>query len=264
MNNHDTLEFPVDELITYPLRKYILKRKIDCLVMISKGLEKIAETRWGIPWEKLITIYNPIVGEEIFENYPEPEEYKAFPGVPKIVAVSRLDLDTKDFPTLLRAFALFKKRYERAKLFIIGDGPDKEKIQKFASELGLEDSVELLGFRANPYPYIKYADVLVHFSLVEALGRTIVEAMALGCPVVATDCPVGPRELIDNNENGILVPMKNPEKMAEAMIRIIEDKELRGRLVKNGEKIAQRFSALTAVRKREELFRDLVKHSALI
>ncbi|MGC8843439.1 MAG: glycosyltransferase, partial [bacterium] len=92
----------------------------------------------------------------------------------------------------------------------------------------------------------------------EAMGRTIVEAMALGCPVVAFDCPVGPRELIGENENGLLVPMGNPSAMAEAMHRLLEDGKLRKRIVENGLKKAKEFLLSTNIRKREELFKELI------
>ncbi len=259
VTNHDTLEFPVDEFVTFFLRKYVLKRKIERLVTISQGQQWIVEKMWGIPKGRVVTIYNPVVGEELFENLYEPWEYKPFKDAIKIVAVSRLDLSTKDLLTLLQAFSIFNRMEERAKLFIIGDGQDKERIQQYISELKLRDSVFLLGFRLNPYPYIKYADVLVHSAFVESFGRTIVEAMALGCPVIATDCFVGPGEIIKNEENGMLVPLKDPLRMAEAMKRLVADEELRNKLIVNGIKKAQEFLVSTSIKKREELFRELIK-----
>lgn len=263
VTNHDTLEFPVDEFITFPFRKYVLRKKIDCLITISEGLGRVAEKLWKIPKEKVVTIYNPIVGEELFKNLFEPGEYKAFPSTIKIITVARLDLDTKDFVTLLQAFSLFKRMKAGAKLFILGDGPDKEKIQQLVDELGLQDSVFLLGSRLNPYPYIKYADVLVHSSFVEGLGRVIVEAMALGCPVVATDCPIGPRELIGNNENGVLIVMRDPAEMAEGMRKVVEDEEFRKRIIENGRRKAQEFLVSTSVKKREELFSRLISQKLI-
>jgi glycosyltransferase involved in cell wall biosynthesis len=93
----------------------------------------------------------------------------------------------------------------------------------------------------------------------EALGRTMVEAMALGCPVVAGDCPFGPRELIGDNENGILVPMGNPSAMAEAMKKVLDDEELRNKIIKNGLKKAEEFRLPLSIRKRENLFNELLR-----
>jgi glycosyltransferase involved in cell wall biosynthesis len=206
-----------------------------------------------------MTIYNPIVDDAMFENLFEPPEYKACPDCLKILSVGRLDLDTKDFFTLLKAFSLFHKNAEDSKLFIIGEGPDRERIRKEIQRLKLEDSVLLLGARLNPYPYIKYADIFVHSSFVEALGRTMVEAMALGCPVVAGDCPFGPRELIGDNENGILVPMGNSSAMAEAMKKVLLDEELRNKIMKNGLKKPEEFRLSLSIRKRERLFNELLQ-----
>lgn len=259
VTNHDTLEFPVDEFVTFFLRKLILKRGISHLVTISRGLQKIVERMWGVPYYKIITIYNPIVGAELFKDLYEPEEYKFFPDCIKIVVVARLDMDTKDFVTILQAFSLFRESYPKTKLFIVGEGPDKDKIQQMINELRLQNDVFILGFHNNPYRYIKFADMLLHSSFVEAFGRTIVEAMALGCPVIATDCPVGPREIIRNEENGLLVPMKDPEKMAEAMKKIVEDPALRKKIILNGKAKANEFTISTSIKKREELFRELLQ-----
>jgi glycosyltransferase involved in cell wall biosynthesis len=258
VTNHDTFVFPADEYITYPFRKYVLKKGVDYLITISYTMEKVVVENWKIPKEKVTTIYNPIVEDTMFENLREPPEYKIFPNCLKVVSVARLDLGTKDFFTLLRAFSHFHKEVENSKLFIIGEGTDKERVRKEIQRLNLEYSAFLLGARLNPYPYIKYADIFVHSSFVEGLGRTIVEAMALGCPAVAADCPFGPRELIGDNENGLLVPMGNSLAMAEAMKQILENGELRKRIVKNGIKKAREFRVPLSIRKREELFRKLL------
>ncbi|MGB9877626.1 MAG: glycosyltransferase, partial [bacterium] len=182
--------------------------------------------------------------------------YKACPQSVKIVTVARLDLKNKDFKTLLDAFALLKGKYPESKLFIVGGGGEREKriITDWMAELSLEGSVFLLGHRPNPFPYVRYADVFVLSSFSEGLGRVIVEAMALGCPVVATNCPFGPRELIGNNENGIIVPVKDPKAMAEGIGKILEDKNLRQRIIENGLRKASEFFVSLSVRKYEKLF----------
>jgi len=261
------IDFPRNgrfDMFTLHLRKYIVKEKIEAIVTVCKDLEKLVRASWDISSDKIITIYHPIVGEEIFEySQPEPSEYKNLHDSIKVVMVARLSTGSKDFQTLLRAFSLLTKKEKKAKLFLVGDGPGKDKIVQWIEDLNLKESVFLLGARPNPYPYIRYADVFTFASKFEGLGVVIVEAMALGCPVVATDCPVGPRELIGDNENGILVPMKDPEKMAEAMIRIMEDEELRIRIVENGKRKAQEFSISTSVRKYEELFKKLLERRGL-
>jgi glycosyltransferase involved in cell wall biosynthesis len=260
-SNLDYSKKSFKEFLSLPIRKYVIRKGVNHFVAISKDLQSLIEEKLKVPREKVSTIYNPIVGEEMFESAKEePPEYKEFSVNIKVVAVSRLSID-KDFLTLLRAFSLFREKYNSAKLFIVGEGPDREQIIKWINKLKLGDSVLLLGARINPYPYIKYADIFAFTSLREGLGRTIVEAMALGCPVVATDCPTGPRELIGNNENGILVPIRDPNAMAKGMMRILEDEELRNRIIENGKRKAEEFRISTSVQKREELFRKLLMRS---
>jgi glycosyltransferase involved in cell wall biosynthesis len=255
------MDFPrgsFKDFLTLPIRKYVLRKGVSHFVAVSQDLQSLIAKKLRVPREKVSTIYNPIVGEEMFESAKdEPAEYKKFSDNVKVVAVSRLD-PSKDFLTLLRAFSLFRGKYNSAKLFIVGEGPDREQIIKWINESKLGDSVILLGARINPYPYMKYADIFAFTSLSEGLPRVIVEAMALGCPVVATDCPTGPRELIGDNENGILVPMRDPTAMAEGMMRILEDEELRNRIIENGKRKAEEFRISTSVQKREELFRKLL------
>ena len=246
-------------MLALPIRKYVLRKGVNHFVAVSKDLQSLIEEKLEVPREKVSTIYNPIVAEEMFESaMAVPPEYNEFSNSIKVVSVARLSIG-KDFLTLLRAFFLFREKYNSAKLFIVGEGPDREQIIKWINELKLGDSVLLLGARINPYPYIKYADIFAFTSFREGLGRTIVEAMALGCPVVATDCPTGPRELIGDNENGILVPMRDPTAMAEGMMRILEDEELRNRIIENGKRKAEEFRISTSVQKREELFRKLLR-----
>jgi glycosyltransferase involved in cell wall biosynthesis len=247
------------------LIKYILSKKADFIVAVSHDLKKFMEKVWKVPKWKLTTIHSPILGEEMFRNaLKEPEEYKALPPKSiKIVAVARLSPKEKDFQTLLRAFSLLKEKYKNAKLFLVGGGDKKDVAQiiQWIEGLSLRDSVFYLGHRANPYPYIKYADISVLSSFSEGFPRVVAESMALGCPVVATDCPFGPRELIGENENGILVPMKDYIKMAEGMIRILEDDELRKRIIENAKRKAEEFRISTSVQKFEELLIKLLKEA---
>ncbi|MGB9607894.1 MAG: glycosyltransferase [bacterium] len=248
-------------LLSFFIKRFILPKYIDFFVSVSHDLQKFMERVWKVPLSKLTTIYNPIVSEDIYRlSEIEPEEYKACPQSVKIVTVARLDLKNKDFKTLLDAFALLKGKYPESKLFIVGGGGEREKriITDWMAELSLEDSVFLLGHRPNPFPYLRYADVFVLSSFSEGLPTVIVEAMALGCPVVATNCPFGPRELIGNNENGIIVPVKDPKAMAEGIGKILEDKNLRQRIIENGLRKASEFFVSLSVRKCEKLFQKFL------
>ena len=141
-----------------------------------------------------------------------------------ITTVGRL-VDLKDHPTLLRAFALVRERRE-AILQIVGVGPNEAQLVALAAELGVADDVHLLGWRDNPYSVLQESDMFVLSSTTEGFGIVIVEALACGLPVVSTDCRGGPREILDDGESGLLVPVGDPESMAAAILRLIEDENL--------------------------------------
>jgi glycosyltransferase involved in cell wall biosynthesis len=134
---------------------------------------------------------------------------------PVVLAVGRLTKQ-KDFPLLIRAFAqVCQKR--RARLIILGEGPDRPLLEAQVSELGLEDEVALPGFVENPYAYMSRAALYVLSSQWEGLPTVLIEALYCGAPVVATDCPSGPREILANGRYGALVPMGDVSALAQAI-----------------------------------------------
>ncbi|EDM69917.1 glycosyl transferase, group 1 [Roseobacter sp. AzwK-3b] len=157
-----------------------------------------------------------------------------------ILACGRLTKQ-KDYPTLLRAFALLKGAKLRLK--ILGEGELRERLQVMVMELGLAERVTFLGFQRDPFSYMRAADIFVLSSRWEGFGNVLVEAMAMGTPVVSTDCPHGPAEIIADGETGLLVPVDQPEALAESLQRLIDDPALRRRLGEAGKVRAQDFSA---------------------
>ncbi|MCZ6872143.1 MAG: glycosyltransferase, partial [bacterium] len=138
------------------------------------------------------------------------------PGCPPVLlAVGRL-AKQKDFGTLLRAFARLR-RSQPARLLILGEGPERPALETLVRELGLEQDVRLPGFVDNPYAYMARASAFVLSSLWEGLPTVLVEALFCGAPVVATDCPSGPREILRGGELGGLVPMRDPVALADSM-----------------------------------------------
>lgn len=138
-----------------------------------------------------------------------------------IVASGRL-AEWKGFEDLIRAMPIILKT-KKVKLLILGDGPLKEHLSKTIDELGLKMYVDLVGYVKNPFKYYKNADVFVLSSYVEGLPNVLVEAMMCGCTPVATDCPTGPREVLQNGKYGYLVPMKNPFLLAEGITHALEN-----------------------------------------
>jgi len=192
------------------------------IVAVSKGaandLLKIA----NIPKHKVYVVYNPVISEELFIKAEQPLNHPWFrKGEPPVIlSVGRLTTP-KDFPTLIRAFALVRKE-RPARLMILGEGKDRAQLETLVRELRLEEDVALLGFVANPYQYMKRAAVFVLSSRWEALPTVLIEAMACGCPVVSTDCPSGPAEILENGKWGRLAPVQSPEPLAKAILETLE------------------------------------------
>jgi len=166
-----------------------------------------------------------------------------------IVCVGRLSRE-KDQYTLLRAMALMPP--ERTwRLAIVGDGPERAKLEAFARRYGLADRTFFTGYVTDPFTWMMRARVLVNSSIYEGFGNAIVEALACGTPVVATDCPYGPRETLQNGRYGALTPVGDPEAMARAIAAALDSAPDRGRLMRRGleytaERTAARFLQIIA------------------
>ncbi|MEQ8752501.1 MAG: glycosyltransferase [Coleofasciculus sp. G1-WW12-02] len=195
----------------------------DGIIAVSKGVATDLSQMTGLSLNRIQVIYNPTITPLILARAKEPLEHPWFTSgqPPVILGIGRLTKQ-KDFPTLIRAFA--KVRQVRpAKLMILGevrDTPDPQ-ITTLIDELDLDADVALPGFQKNPYPYIAQAAVFVSSSIWEGLSNTLIEAMALGTPVVATDCPSGSAEILDNGKYGYLVPVGDSNEMAQAILKVL-------------------------------------------
>ena len=191
--------------------------KADAIVAVSE--ESAADLRdvFEMPAARVRMIYNPVVSPALLEQAKEPIDHRWFvPGQPPVIlAVGRL-CEQKDYPTLLRAFAKAHAR-TGAKLLILGEGPDRAALEKLVVELGLSETVEMPGFAANPYAYMARAAVYVLSSRWEGLPTVLIEALACGTPVVSTDCPSGPAEILRDGDYGKLVPVGDVDALASAL-----------------------------------------------
>jgi glycosyltransferase involved in cell wall biosynthesis len=141
--------------------------------------------------------------------------------IPVILAVGRLHRQ-KDFPTLIGAFA--RLRAERpARLVILGEGKLRPALEKVARRLGVGGDVDLPGYRDNPFAWMARAAVFALSSTFEGTANVLIEAMACGCPVVSTDCPHGPREVLDNGRYGPLVPVGDSAALAHAIAAVLDN-----------------------------------------
>ncbi|WP_202223491.1 glycosyltransferase [Okeania sp. KiyG1] len=193
----------------------------DGIVAVGQGVAQDLATVTGLPSERIKVIYNPIITPQILANSQEPLENPWFkPGEPPVIlGVGRLD-PQKDFPTLIRAFTKVRE-VRPAKLMILGSRGERQRLNSLVRDLGLKEDVSFVGFVKNPYPYIKRAAVYVLSSAWEGLPSVLIEAIGLGIPVVSTNCPSGPEEILDNGKYGELVPVGNSQAMAEAILRVL-------------------------------------------
>lgn len=189
----------------------------DELVAVSQGAAQDLADTLGSNGRRVRVIYNPVISREFWRQAEEPLNDPRLGGgrKPVILAVGRLHYH-KDYPTLLRAFAILRRRLD-AQLVILGDGEERMRLEALARELQVETAVSFLGDVRNPLPYMKYAEVLALSSMVEALPTVLIEALAMNLPVVATDCPSGPREILRDGAYGTLVPVGDSSRLADAI-----------------------------------------------
>ena len=192
------------------------------IVVVSKGAADDLMRCVEPPARKVHVIYNPIVTPDLFHRAEAPLSHAWFqPGQPPVIlGVGRLTLQ-KDFPTLLRAFAIVQAQ-RPARLMILGEGELRAELEHLAAQLGIKDKLALPGFVENPYPYLKGAAVFVLSSRWEGLPTVLVEALALGTPVVSTNCPSGPAEVLAECNYGKLVPIGDVESMAQAILEAMQ------------------------------------------
>ncbi|HET7354732.1 MAG TPA: glycosyltransferase [Gaiellaceae bacterium] len=188
----------------------------DFVVGVSAGVVTDLRSLVDVPSEKLCIIANPIVDSEIVEKSHAPVDHPWFEDdVPVFVAMGRLR-PQKDFPTLLHAFAGVRAR-RPARLVLLGEGSERAKLEALARQLGIAADVSLPGSVSNPYAFVARSVAFVLSSRWEGLPTVLVEAASCGVPVIATDCPSGPREILDGGRYGALVPVGDAEALAAAM-----------------------------------------------
>ena len=207
--------------ITYPLASGYAFQTSDAKAYFSHRIQ-----------EKSIVIHNPVNDVKAIKN-----DY-SITGLAKICAVGRLT-EQKNFEYLIESLAEVKKIYPMISLSIYGEGPLETKLQKLISVLDLDDTVELKGHVPDiPSTIVSY-DMFILSSDYEGMSNALMEAMAVGLPCISTDCPIGgSRELICNNLNGILIPIRNKEALIKAMLALLTDYDLRVKLGNNAKSIS--------------------------
>lgn len=184
-------------------------RLADVVVTLTEGARRDLAQNFGVPEEKIARMSANAVIDAAIANLPDTKRETGL-----IVSVGRLSPE-KEHAILIRAFA--KLAHLGWRLEIAGEGPMREPLLALIHELGVERSVMLTGFVNDPFSVFRRAELVVSSSLYEGFGNAIVEALACGTPVVATDCPYGPREILADGRYGLLVPVGDADALALAM-----------------------------------------------
>jgi glycosyltransferase involved in cell wall biosynthesis len=193
-------------------------KRVDLIISQSEGMTQDITGFMKADPQKVRLIYNPTVTPDIFEQAQQPADHAWFDQKtsPIILAAGRLK-PQKDFVLLLKAFANVKQSIPDARLVILGEGPQRQELEELALQLGIRQSVDLAGFRTNPYAFIAMADIFVLSSQYEGLPNILIEALALGKRIISTDCESGPVEILKHGRYGTLVPVGDLDQMTEAM-----------------------------------------------
>jgi len=244
-NNPDF--FPLDE-------KFLLKTvykfsNVKKIVTCSSAIEKKLIINYGL--KNVKTIYNPIdlklVKQKLFAQKPFEFDY--------ILAVGRLSKE-KGFDILIKSFAKSDLK-NMVKLVILGEGKERKNLEKLIIKLGLKSQVLLFGKVDNPFIYMKYAKFFVLSSRYEGLPMVLLEALACGTPVITSDCETGPTDIVENEENGLLVPVGDENALKVAMEKLFYDTGLYKRLKTNIQRSIKKFSIKNIVKDWINLFQEI-------
>ena len=216
-------------------------RYYDRIVTISQAM--LDEGKELFPWleGRWRLIYNAKDEQLLHNRANEANDDPRLNGS-YILAIERLEESQKDLTTLIRAYKVLREQYHHTeKLNLLGKGRDEQLLRQLAQDLGISEHVVFLGFSSNPYPWIAHAKAIAHSAKFEGLPTVMIESLIMGKLIVATDCPTGPREILDNGQAGLLTPVGNAEALAEALHRILTDESLQAAILAHAKEYKQQF-----------------------
>lgn len=226
--------------------KRLLYPRADCVTAVSRGVaaELVGELR--LAQEQVRVVYNPVVTSALSERAAAELDHLWFSGdEPILLGVGRF-VPAKRFDLLIEILTRLESP-RSPRLVLLGDGPELPALTRLVSRLGLENRVWLAGFRTNPFAFMARCTVFVLSSSNEGLPGALIQAMACGAAVVATDCPHGPSEIVEDGVSGLLVPVDDGAALVAGIDRLLDDPGLRARLGRAGRRAAQRFSLEAAL-----------------
>ena len=216
-------------------------RYYDRIVTISQAM--LDEGKEIFPWleGRWRLIYNAKDEQLLQQRASEPVDDPRI-NDNYILAIERLEESQKDLSTLIRAYQLLRNEYHHEeKLYLLGKGRDEQLLRQLAERLGIADSVVFLGFSSNPYPWIAHAKAIAHSAKFEGLPTVMIESLIMGKLIVATDCPTGPREILDQGRAGLLTPVGDAAKLAESLHQALTDNTLQTSLLTHANEYKHQF-----------------------
>lgn len=225
-------------------------KKYDNVVAICDEMKEETLKLYPFLEEKILRIYNPFNFERVLSLSKEEPENKLFQEK-FIIAISRLTLHQKDFTTLVKGFKEAKKiKSFEEKLYILGDGPDKKKIEELVLKEKMEKEIILVGNVKNPYPWLKKSTFFVHSSKYEGLPTVLIEALILNKIVISSNCVSGPKEILENGKIGYLYEVGDYKRLAALIVNNLENPNLNTELL--NEKI-QKYKKENIIKEYEKL-----------
>jgi glycosyltransferase involved in cell wall biosynthesis len=259
-SDHNTLSKEIESL-PYPFLRSIISKflykKADLHIAVSEGAKQDLNFQFKISAKKIVTIYNGVDIDFIKTQSQEPidsDVKKIFSddNAFKIINIGRLTTQ-KGHEYLLRAFKKVKSQIN-CRLFILGKGEKQEFLKSLSMSLGIDDYVHFLGWHKNPFKFIACCDLFVLSSIWEGFPVVLIEAMSLNLPVISTNCPSGPSEILDNGKYGILVHPKAEDELADAIIQVLSNKDLRIKLSQMSTARASDFTLEKMLHNYEDIF----------
>lgn len=198
-------------------------RRANCLIANSIEVAEDISLITGVPFRQIHVINNPTISSDLFRLAEEPVDHPWFKNGnhPVILGVGRLSR-AKDFPTLLRAFAELRTK-RKCRLVILGEGKERHRLEQLATELGIREDMDLPGYAANPFAYMRRASLFVLSSAWEGSPNVLIQALALGLPVVATDCRSGPRHILSDGRYGPLTAVGDAQALSYEMLNVLDN-----------------------------------------
>lgn len=245
----------------WSLLRRVAYRRADRVVSCSQGVDD--NWHW-LDSKRREVIYNPLaITTERTATEAESELLAQLnPERQTIVAMGRLTAQ-KNFSLLLSAFAEVAEQFSDWQLLILGEGEQREQLEAAIAQLKLQGRVLLPGVVSNPFPILRRSQLFVLSSIYEGFGNVIIEAMACGLPVIATDCPSGPSEIITSGETGILVPNQDRDGLIAAMATLMSDRDRRKQLANSAQKALNRFELDTILSQWQNLLAEVVSNKSL-